>query len=560
MSAKAISSSSKEYEEFLKSKNWPHPKDVEWFKCEVCGKKCATDERRTRHMNAIHSQLSSQESSDPKNSDRPMRELNVLTEKENLHPTKQIAQGGSNKSALQYSGKDSIVLAPSSGDVFQCLACPFTCNTNADLMRHSQKHKGMKPYQCKICFKRFSQKGNLRPHMRLHERKEPHCCEYCQKVFNHKSALMKHVREHESNRVIQCSLCHYTCDTLHKREQHELKEHKCSIYLCPSCPSSFGHIELLETHINEIHPQLSAEKAKRSPLIAIKRWCCQYCDKNFTTRSYLKIHHKIHLGEKPYVCQICEFRAVSKDSIKKHISRSHKKGKHVCSDCDKRFRTLREMKLHMKEYHSGSLFICHMCSKRFRDQDKLENHLELHRKGPCYKCDMCNVSYLRASTLKKHNEQHLDDCIPCNVCGRQFWTKFLYKRHILNHTKDKVNIFDHYQDLSIKVELDTLPDGSISLHKLRDDFKENEIFIINEFEQESIEANIKYELQETVFCCQFCDGIYESEEGLLTHIEESHQEVDVAIKLEVRDDGSIRSEHVERGEIINYIPNNYQVQ
>ena len=134
---------------------------------------------------------------------------------------------------------------------------------------------------------------------------------------------------------------------------------------------------------------LTKEDQKRARIKHI----CKVCDKVCKTPSELKVHIRIHSGERPYMCKIC----------------------------DKLFSQISHLPSHMRIHTGDKPYQCEVCAKCFSRSGTLTQHMNIHTGDKRYQCKVCDKCFSQSSTLNKHMCIHTGNKpYQCKVCDQCF--------------------------------------------------------------------------------------------------------------------------------------------
>uniref|UniRef100_A0A182IWT8 Protein krueppel n=1 Tax=Anopheles atroparvus TaxID=41427 RepID=A0A182IWT8_ANOAO len=355
---------------------------------------------------------------------------------------------------------------------YRCRHCEKTFADHTNRGRHEMSHTGIKPYECSQCSKTFTRKWILVKHeakhsdvgfdgmddfsqnmyalgansMMMEESSEdklllqtallpttgqeqilpegfleilnstahpqgpedaPKSCCGCELSFQTEIALQEHsLAAHYSNRVI-CNAKPYECSICYKRftDESSLILHGNTRSLCHRC-------RFCEKRFNDRKQLQFHEKYHRRKYVTKdETHLCDFCGRSFRFRSSLKAHAQLHTID-------------ATDRLYK------------CSQCERRFLRRTHLRSHEISHSDETPFGCGLCSLKFKRKQHLTAHLKIHEgNDKAYKCRHCGVSFMHQSTRAYHEVSKHTGNYPfsCNLCGRNFFRKPLYDKHIARH-------------------------------------------------------------------------------------------------------------------------------
>ncbi|XP_048774407.1 zinc finger protein Xfin-like isoform X2 [Ostrea edulis] len=107
-------------------------------------------------------------------------------------------------------------------------------------------------------------------------------------------------------------------------------------FKCDICRGTFEDFESFDKHCNSIH----------------RRYICDFCGKQFTSKPNRDRHVRYHTGEKPYKCELCGQSFFRGDDLKYHRTTRHSDFfTFNCSKCRMTFAWAKDLEKHLLKCH-----------------------------------------------------------------------------------------------------------------------------------------------------------------------------------------------------------------
>lgn len=193
-------------------------------------------------------------------------------------------------------------------------------------------------------------------------------------------------------------------------------------FQCTWCEKSFTTNTFLDVHLRTHTSELS--------------YPCNACDRSFISRANLSRHQISHRGERPYKCPVCEKSFVIRSKLKIHLRNHTGERPYQCSECEKTFTSHTYLTLHQKTHAQERSFQCNQCQKSFLNNSRLIVHQRTHTGERPYKCSECDKRFSDNKSLKLHHRSHTGERpYRCKLCGKGFSSCSNLVRHQKTHAR-----------------------------------------------------------------------------------------------------------------------------
>ncbi|KAL4714712.1 hypothetical protein ACJJTC_002571 [Scirpophaga incertulas] len=159
---------------------------------------------------------------------------------------------------------------------------------------------------------------------------------------------------------------------------------------------------------------------------------CKYCNKILTSKLSLRNHYKIHTGF-DVVCEHCGKKFITRRLLLMHCRAKHGYEKiDKCSFCDYRASNAEQVKIHERLHTGERPYVCAECGAGFHRRSSYLQHVPIHLPEKTVQCDQCPARFKSVTLMRIHKNRHRLPAYTfrCIVCGNNFARRRNVARHL----------------------------------------------------------------------------------------------------------------------------------